>query len=236
MKKFWNDDPSVKIKICGVESAEYAYDIYDLGVHAIGYHLWNHEIYTNEFDRKLKVFNQLSSLLPKDLSKFLLTDISDPVIIKKIISNISFDTLQFHSFLSIGNLQNLFSLIRQYNSSIKLVSVISLNKDEYIEDLLELAVQYSKISDAILLDSSWKGGSGIENNWNLASEIRQHIAGKLILAGGINPNNIRTAYNTVRPFALDIQSSVERVVIDKNQTIKLKSVNYTDKLISALRF
>jgi phosphoribosylanthranilate isomerase len=234
MTRFWENKEFVRIKICGVESLEYAYDIYDLGVDAIGYHLWKHEINTVEQRRKINIFNLLSSYLPTDLSKFLLTNVTDLSVLTKIVSSIKFDTLQFHDYLPFFHLRNIFESIRKVNPLLKLVSVISLNPNEFSGDIIELAKEYSTISDAILVDSSWTGGSGEENNWILAKQINDKIQGKLILAGGVKFANIKRACSIVRPFAIDIQSSVERVVDINNHRIKIKSVNYTKRLLDAL--
>ena len=65
-------------------------------------------------------------------------------------------------------------------------------------------------ADAILLDthhSQLKGGTGNQFNWDLLLEIKK-INKKIILAGGINLENIDNAINQ-DVFCLDINSGVE---------------------------
>ena len=67
-------------------------------------------------------------------------------------------------------------------------------------------------ADAILFDthdSKLKGGTGNQFNWNLLSETIK-INKKIILAGGINQENIDNAINQ-DVFCLDINSGVEFV-------------------------
>ncbi|MDX1496743.1 MAG: N-(5'-phosphoribosyl)anthranilate isomerase, partial [Salinisphaeraceae bacterium] len=62
---------------------------------------------------------------------------------------------------------------------------------------------------AFLLDShqaGQAGGSGKTFDWGL---IPKDIHQPLILAGGLNPNNVRQAIQTVRPYAVDVSSGVE---------------------------
>lgn len=59
------------------------------------------------------------------------------------------------------------------------------------------------------------GGSGITFDWSLAAGFS---AGPLILAGGLNRENVQKAIELVRPYAVDVSSGVEtggRKDIDK---------------------
>lgn len=62
----------------------------------------------------------------------------------------------------------------------------------------------NSIADYILLDSRC-GGSGKAFDWSLAGKISRPY----FLAGGLNEINIKQAINQLRPFAVDISSSVE---------------------------
>jgi phosphoribosylanthranilate isomerase len=61
-----------------------------------------------------------------------------------------------------------------------------------------------------LLDASHptlRGGTGRTFDWNLAREAKQY--GRIILAGGLTPENVGEAIRTVRPYAVDVASGVE---------------------------
>ena len=61
---------------------------------------------------------------------------------------------------------------------------------------------------AILADAvTGNGGLGIRCDWELAAAAASRM--KLILGGGLNPGNLREAFDKVRPFALDLCSGVE---------------------------
>lgn len=64
--------------------------------------------------------------------------------------------------------------------------------------------------EAVVLDSSVKGaegGTGISFDWNVISKL--NIEKKLILAGGLNADNVIEAINKVNPFVVDVSSGVE---------------------------
>jgi phosphoribosylanthranilate isomerase len=53
-----------------------------------------------------------------------------------------------------------------------------------------------------------RGGTGRTIDWSLAAAAAARRP--VILSGGITPENIRAAVHTVRPFAVDVSSGVER--------------------------
>jgi len=65
-------------------------------------------------------------------------------------------------------------------------------------------------ASAFLLDSSLSGqygGTGMTGNWHLARTSAQ--SQRIILAGGLTPENVGEAIRIVRPYAVDVASGVE---------------------------
>lgn len=66
------------------------------------------------------------------------------------------------------------------------------------------------------------GGTGKTNDWDAAAEIVSESALPVLLAGGLNPDNIEEAIRKVNPFGIDLVSGVEREVRIKDpQKIRL---------------
>ncbi len=66
-------------------------------------------------------------------------------------------------------------------------------------------------ADKFIIDafSSDYGGTGKKADWNLAKFAVKHLKKPVILAGGINIDNIENACKEVKPFGIDLSSGVE---------------------------
>jgi phosphoribosylanthranilate isomerase len=67
-------------------------------------------------------------------------------------------------------------------------------------------------ADAVLVDSVIPGrpaGTGKAVDWNLARTVVDTVVAPCILAGGLDPSNVGRAVAAVRPFAVDVITSVE---------------------------
>jgi phosphoribosylanthranilate isomerase len=69
--------------------------------------------------------------------------------------------------------------------------------------------------DAYLLDSPTGGGTGRKFDWDLIPEID----GRIILAGGLSPANVRDVIRKIRPYGVDVSSGVERIPGQKDHRL-----------------
>jgi phosphoribosylanthranilate isomerase len=76
-------------------------------------------------------------------------------------------------------------------------------------DLLDLDKQFASAS-GLLLDSYQKGvpgGTGETFEWQ---RIPDSLRSRIILAGGLSPDNVESAIRTVTPYAVDVSGGVEQ--------------------------
>lgn len=68
-----------------------------------------------------------------------------------------------------------------------------------------------KKAHAILIDScsSSYGGTGVLSDWKLARRLREE-GFRVILAGGLNSQNVKEAVAEVMPYGVDVSSGIER--------------------------
>lgn len=90
----------------------------------------------------------------------------------------------------------------------KRIHALRLRAGQKADDLVHQTVNAS----ALMLDAYREdayGGTGHQVDWNVAAEIVQRAERRVILAGGLNPENVGEAIRRVRPYAVDVSSGVE---------------------------
>lgn len=78
---------------------------------------------------------------------------------------------------------------------------------------LQEIADYPDAVGAVLLDAyhaETLGGAGVPFNWELARRAKALTDRPLLLAGGLTPDNVADALETVRPYGVDVSSGIER--------------------------
>jgi phosphoribosylanthranilate isomerase len=76
----------------------------------------------------------------------------------------------------------------------------------------ENARAFDGVADALLVDSvgaGGAGGTGEVHDWEQTRELASDLDSPVILAGGLSPENVTEAIETVAPFGVDVASGVE---------------------------
>ena len=82
------------------------------------------------------------------------------------------------------------------------------------EDVERAVSRYGEVVDGLLLDG-WhprlQGGTGASFSWHEVAAARDRIPPELelVVAGGLNPGNVRDAISALRPDMVDVSSGVE---------------------------
>lgn len=71
---------------------------------------------------------------------------------------------------------------------------------------------FAEAADAVLVDSvdaAGGGGTGETHDWERTRELVADLDVPVVLAGGLTPENVAEAVETVRPFGVDVATGVE---------------------------
>lgn len=180
----------VRIKICGITSREDALLAAELGADALGF------IFTNSPRRVTpEEAGAIIDVLPPLVCKIGVFLDQQEEEVKLIADSCGLDGLQFHG-------RETPAYCKKFTQK-----VIKAFRIRDVDDLKALSLYEA---DAFLLDSyheSLPGGTGKTFDWNLAVEAKRY--GKIILSGGLNPENVFSAVQQVGPYAVDVSSGVE---------------------------
>lgn len=149
----------------------------------------------------------IARVVPPGVSRFLLTSREDVAGIVDQQRRLRVDTLQLCDRLPAGAHREL----REALPGVRLVQVVHVTGPESVEEARAVAGEV----DALLLDSGNQGlavkelgGTGRRHDWSLSRRIREAVDVPLFLAGGLRPENVREAVETVGPFGLDVCTGV----------------------------
>lgn len=195
---------NIKVKICCISSLQEAELAIELGASAIGL---VSEMPSGPGVISENLISEIASSVPKNIDTFLLTSKQSSKEIVEQLKRCKTNTVQIVDNLVSGS----YSIIRNEIPKIKIVQVLHVQNEKSIEDALKI----ENYVDAILLDSGNQnleikelGGTGKTHNWEISKAIVEQIKIPLYLAGGLNSQNIIEAITTVKPYGVDLCSSV----------------------------
>ena len=200
----------MKLKICGINDIDILQHACEAGLDFVGFIMVNESPrnISNNFLASLESFDFLSTT---PVFVFVNPSVDE---VKKITSNFENAILQFH-----GDEED--SFCRQFDQLFwKTIRVKDSQSLEAINDFPS--------ADAILLETFSQdayGGTGKVFDWGLLEKIS--VQRKFVLAGGINPKNIKEAVS-VDPWCIDVNSGVESSLALKDKTLMdqiIKSFN-----------
>ena len=125
----------------------------------------------------------------------------------EIIDCCKAEYIQVHSEMSVEDFERLRDEFGGVITKAFIVAKESRNPVVEAAKLVERMVDYN--ADYYLLDTG--AGSGAVHDHRVSREVVKKLkAGKVILAGGLNPDNVAEIAGYVKPFGVDVSSGVER--------------------------
>lgn len=149
----------------------------------------------------------IAARVPAPTETFLLTALSDAEAIAEQHRRCGTTALQLVDHLPEPELRRLRKLV----PGVRLVQVIHVVGPESVDE----AGAAAALVDTLLLDSGNPrlavkelGGTGRVHDWTHSRRICETAEVPVLLAGGLNPGNVRAAMERVRPAGLDVCSGL----------------------------
>lgn len=205
----------VKVKICGNQSKE--------GVDALsGADAAGFIVSTPESSREVspELASRLIDRTTPFTSTVAVTTESNSEELKQLVEKVKPDLLQVHVPLNPIQLKEIKEETPGTTDLITLLPVAG-RKAKTLEKAKNLV---GSAADALLLDSKSgesTGGTGETHDWRISRRIRDALHPfPVILAGGLDPDNVGEAIRQVRPYGVDVASGVEIDGKKSNQKIE----------------
>lgn len=190
------------VKICGITREDDLETAAEGGADMIGFVVETPNSPRNLENRYAK---ELISSLPETIGSVAVTIFTSTNKLKQLVDNLEPDYIQLH-----GNFIPSLNSIKKAIPSERIIGTVNALG----EDALKKAVRFSNLLETVLLDSnldSGLGGTGLTHNWALSRKIKDAIKPRrLVLAGGLTPENVADAVRTVKPYGVDVSSGVEK--------------------------
>jgi phosphoribosylanthranilate isomerase len=184
----------VKVKICGITNLADASTAVRLGADALGF------IFAPSPRRIApQAAREIIRAVPPFVKTVGVFVNEAPATIREVMQHCGLDLVQLHGDESPALCDELMPC------TIKALRI----KDE---SSLQTGRAYHGKVRALLLDTYSKekaGGTGKTFDWKLAIKIKEQGT-SIIISGGLAPSNIVAAIHTVRPYAVDVNSGVEK--------------------------
>lgn len=182
----------VRVKICGITRIDDASSAVENGADAIGL------VFYGQSPRNVSITQarEIAKNIPAFVSVVGLFVNADSSFINEVISTVKLDLLQFHG-------DEAPEECTRYD--LPFIKAIRVKNDT---NLVQCAIEFSA-AKALLLDAyteSAFGGTGHVFDWNL---IPKQMTKPVILAGGLNVDNVALAIQQVSPYAVDVSGGVE---------------------------
>ena len=184
----------VRVKVCGITSLEDAAMVHSNGVKILGF------IFAPS-ERRItpEKARDIISRLPPSVQTVGVFVNENPKVVRDIREYCGLDLVQLHGDESPEMCRELMPFVIK---AFRLKDASILKNVDFFRGRIR----------AVLFDAYSKekrGGTGKTFDWDLA--VRGKDFGlPVILSGGLGPRNIQDAITTVRPFAVDLNSGVEK--------------------------
>lgn len=190
----------MKIKVCGITNIKDAQLCSNLGADAIGFIFYKKSKRYIEPEKAREIIKNL----PPFLMKVGVFVNEKPQTINQISKNIKLNLIQLHGEETQNDIDKINLPVIKAFRVMKNFNYLKLNEYENCSFLLDS------------FDRNEYGGTGKKFVWE---DIPMEIREKIILSGGISQTDLEYIFNEVKPYAIDVSSSLEVKPGKKDKTV-----------------
>ena len=204
------------VQIAGVIDEAEAQMLLQCGVKYLGFPL---RLPVNKEDHTEEEAAKIISSLPVTTHPILITYLNDHEEIAEFAKQLKVDCVQLHGSISIAELE----LLKEKYPQLSLIKSLIVRENN-LGNLKEEIFNFDPFVDAYITDTfdpntGATGATGKTHNWDVSREIVNSTKRPVILAGGLNPSNVKEAILKVKPAGVDTHTGVEDIKGRKNKKL-----------------
>jgi len=184
----------IRVKICGITNAADALAAIDAGANLLGFNFYAKSPRHITDAEAARIRPQL----PKKVKAVGIFVNSLPMEVAALCKSLKLDAAQLHGDESPETVAELARSIPVYKA-------FRVEPDFRLATLDEYPEAFAFLFDAA--HTGQYGGTGRTTDWDVAR--RAAVGRRIILAGGLNVENVTAAVRIVRPYGIDVASGVE---------------------------
>ncbi|MCL2288914.1 MAG: hypothetical protein FWC33_07085 [Candidatus Bathyarchaeota archaeon] len=219
-----------RIKICGMDSLETALFCAKNNVDYLGLHLFP-EYDVKKKEEKIKLYHEIREKLPNAKLVLVVKTKYPEVEIEKevkeifdVCKDVKVDYLQLNrgdGKTSAAHVNEFKGMFKKAGLNIGIIAVLDRN-----ELIVKEVTAVAKVADYLLFESGRGGGSGKTAPDDKLLEILPHIKGvKFFYAGGLDASNVADMIYKIKPFAVDVETSLESPKGIKKQNLMAEFID-----------
>lgn len=200
------------IQAAGAHDLREALEIHAAGVHCLGLPL-RLPVHTPDLSEKEAAV--LVAALPETLQTVCITYETDLQALTLLCRRLNCAAVQLHADPPDAQGVALLAGLKAALPQLYIIkSLIVRQQPDILKQLSQTAHAYAAVADAFITDSfdpatGACGATGLPHPWRISRELVLALDKPLILAGGLNPENVRRAILEVGPAGVDAHTGLE---------------------------
>lgn len=192
------------VQIYAVTSVAQALSMVELGVDHVGFVAGDYgQVHAELTFAQARAIAETLKGKAVSVALTMSTDLAE---IRRMAAAVQPDIIHISSDTGAVGIEAMLELRRQLPTTIALMKAIHVSGPESVA----AAGRFAEVSEWLLLDTKVAGfpgvgATGVTHDWQVSRQIVEQVGrrARVILAGGLTPENVAAAIQTVRPWGVD---------------------------------
>lgn len=214
------------IQVAGIRDKEEAQMLMDLGVEYLGFPL---RLPVNKEDLSEEEAAEVIKTIKPPHKAVLITYLDNADEINTFCNFLGVKIVQLHGGISPGELKRL----KETAPGIEVIKSLVVRGDN-LDELARMVTMLSQHCDMFITDTfdpstGAEGATGKTHDWNISRRLVEISPKPVIIAGGLNPSNVKAAILATRPAGVDVHTGIEGADGRKDHYLTRKFLSETLK-------